>query len=505
MTNKLTTHNSDLTTYNPQLTLTMKKILLILFITMYALCTGAKGIAPVGVDSLSFDRHGNYMVVNMTLDLSPTEVGSSRAQVITPLIVSTEGDTISLPSVGVYGRQRYIQYLRSNSNDQLGISNGQSIFKNSERPEAFAYHADTPYQDWMRDSRLVIRRQLFGCANCLIEEKTDPVTEYFYSEPVMPEMAYFQTKESLAKTDTLSGSAFVDFPVDRTEIYPDYRNNVRELGKIQASIDTVLNDKDVTITGVWLKGYASPESPYSHNTDLAIGRTEALKSHICQLYKFRDNIISTDYEPEDWEGLRRFVTSSNIDHKEEILSLIDSDMDPDVKEAKIKRAFPKEYKFMLHNFYPPLRHTDYKIIYEIRRFDNIDKIREVMKTKPNRLSLNEFFLLGNSLQPGSDEFNEVYETAVRMYPHNPVANINAANAALQRNDLTTAENYLKRAGDSPEANYARAVLLFAKGDYERAEDMLKELPDFPDSKGLLEKISVIKRNNKKKIVKITLE
>lgn len=471
----------------------MKKSILILSIAACSILADAKGISPVGVDGISFDRHGDYMVIDMTLDFKPTDVESSRAQVLTPLIISENGDTLALPSVGVYGRQRYIQYLRSNNNEQLAISN----FKSSERPEAFAYHADTPYQDWMNDSKLVMRRQLFGCANCLIEEKIDPVMAYFQVDPTIPEIVYFQAKDTGAKIETLEGSAFVDFPVNQTVIYPDYRNNVRELGKIQSTIDTVYNDKDVTITGVWLKGYASPESPYSHNTDLAIGRTAALKKYISQLYKFPDNIMATDYEPEDWAGLRRFVSNSNMDHKEEILVMIDSNMEPDAKEAKIKRTYPAEYKFMLQNFYPALRHTDYRITYEIKRFDDLNKIREVMRTKPNRLSLREFFLLGNAAEPGSDEFNDVYETAVRMYPDDPTANINAANAALQRRDFEKADQYLKRAGDSPEAIYARGSLAFLMEDYDKAEQLMNEaLPSIPEAQSTLDEITHIRANAK---------
>lgn len=497
----------------------MKKTTIILSLAACSLLAEAKGISPVGIDSISFDRHGNFMVLDMNLNFSPTDVQSSRAQVLTPLIVSEAGDTLALPSVGVYGRQRYIQYLRNGrhplgtndqsssiSNEHLAISNDQSIFKNSERPSGLAYHADTPYQEWMGNSRLVMRRQLYGCADCLIEERTDGVTEYFQLDPAIPEIVYFQAKDTGAKIETLEGSAFVDFPVDQTVIYPEYRNNVRELGRIQATIDTVYNDKDVTITGVWLKGFASPESPYSHNTDLAIGRTAALKKYIGQLYKFPDSIITTDYEPEDWAGLRRFVANSNIDHKDEILVMIDSDMNPDAKEAKIKRTYPAEYKFMLQNYYPALRHTDYRITYEIKRFDDLDKIREVMRTKPNRLSLREFFLLGNAAEPGSQEFNDVYETAVRMYPDNPTANINAANAALQRGDYTTAAQYLDRAGDTPEAVYARGSLAFKTGDYDKAEQLMKEaLPSIPAAQSALDEIARMRNNTREKIVGVVLE
>ncbi len=481
----------------------MKKATILL--STIALCSSlasASVVKPVGVDSISFERHGSYMVLDMVLNLRPTEVKSTRAQVLTPLIVSESGDTVALPPVGVYGRQRYIQYLR-NDRQPLGAPDEQ-IIKESERPAALPYHADVAFQDWMTNAQLVMDRQLYGCANCLIDRKLDPVTEYFELDPGIPEIVYFTAPDMGAKIETLEGSAFVDFPVDQTVIYPEYRNNVRELGRIQATIDTVFNDKDVTITGVWLKGYASPESPYSHNRDLAIGRTAALKSYIGQLYKFPGNIITTDYEPEDWAGLRKAVAASNIDHKTEILALIDSDMEPDAKEAKIKQTYPAEYKFMLQNFYPPLRHTDYRISYEIQRFDDLNKIREVMRTKPNRLSLREFFLLGNAAEPGSEEFNDVYETAVRMFPDNPTANINAANAALQRQDYTTAEKYLERAGDSQEAIYARGSLAFLKGDYDTAEKLMKQVTTIPATQSTLEAIDRL-RNQKEKTTRVTLQ
>ena len=270
------------------------------------------------------------------------------------------------------------------------------------------------------------------------------------------------------KSRSLSGSAYIDFPVDQTVIYPDYRRNTAELGKIQATIDSVRNDKDVTITSVWLKGYASPESPYEHNTELAIGRTAALKKHIGQLYRFADNIIQTDYEPEDWEGLRRYVEQSNIDHREEILAMIDSDLEPDAKETKIKRTYPEEYRFMLQHFYPALRHTDYRIAYVIRSYSDPEEIARVMCEQPQKLSLNEFYLVAGKYEPGTDEFTDVFQTAVRMFPNDEVANLNAASAAIRRDDFETARRYLEKAGDSAEAVYARGALAVREGDCETA-------------------------------------
>lgn len=463
----------------------------------------ARGIAPVGIDSLSFDRHGDFMVVDMNIDLKPVDVQNSRALVITPLIISQIGDTLQLPSVGVYGHTRYINYLR---NDRKPLSRSEEeVFEYSDRPDVFDYLTSVPFASWMDSSRLLIRRRLFGCTNCLLEERIDTVASNV--SIVEPEIEFidFTAMEIEPIVESLEGAAFIDFVVNKTDIDPNFRRNPRELLRIRETIDTVLNDPDVTITGVWLKGFASPESPYSHNKDLAVGRTEALKEHLRQLYNFKSDIISTDYEPEDWTGLRKSVESSNIDHKVEILQIIDSDMAPDPKEAMIKKTYPKEYRFMLENFYPALRHTEYKITYEVKRFDDVDKIREVMRTKPNRLTLREFHILANSYIPGSDEYYEVFETAARMYPHDSAAAINAANAAMKRKDFSSAEKYLANAGDSDEALYARGVLAFVEGDYDRAEAILNPISRMPLAGNLLRDIEAIRAREFTKFSHIELK
>ncbi len=463
----------------------------------------ARGIAPVGIDSLSFDRHGDFMVVDMNIDLKPIEVQSSRAQILTPFIVSQVGDTLQLPSVGIYGHTRFINYLR---NDRTPLSRSDEvIFEDSDRPDVYDYLASVPFEKWMDSSQLLIRRRLYGCTNCLLDERLDSVASY--ETLVEPEIKFidFSAMEIKPIVESLEGAAYIDFVVNKTDINPNFRRNPRELLKIQESIDTILNDPDVTITGVWLKGFASPESPYSHNKDLAIGRTGALKEHIRQLYNFNPDIISTDYEPEDWVGLRKYVVSSNIDHKAEILEIIDSDMAPDPKEAMIKKTFPKEYRFMLENFYPALRHTEYKITYEVKRFDDVDKIREVMRTRPNRLTLREFHLLANACVPGTDEYYEVFETAARMYPNDSAAAINAANSAMKRKDLISAEKYLSNAGDSDDALYARGTLAFIKGDYDKANEILNSIPHKSEAATLINYIDAISAGKATKFSHIDLK
>ena len=424
----------------------------------------------VTVTSASLERNGALMSVALNLGFADFALSGDRATVLTPMLINGT-DSVSFDPMGFYGRIRYIQYLRQD--EPLGGEN-ETSFLYTKRPESMEYAQNVPYEAWMNGATLYIHRRDYGCCHTLLDEAYAPLAGWQELE-YKPVFHYVTPAAETVKKRELSGRAYIDFPVNRTEIYPEYRKNPAELAKIIATIDSVRNDKDITVRKITIKGYASPESPYDNNTRLAKGRTATLKQYVRNLYHFDDDFIATDYEPEDWEGLRAFVAQSGLAHKEEILAIIDSDLEPDPKEWKIKSTYPAEYRFLLDTVYPGLRHSDYTIEYMIRDFLSVDELRETMAAAPQKLSLNEMFVLTNSLEPGSDEYNEVFETAVRMYPNDETANLNAANSAMQRNDLVSAGRYLAKAGDSAEAVYARGVLAMLQGDHGRAAGLFESV------------------------------
>lgn len=432
-------------------------------------CVQAQQVEGVSVSGLKTERNGRYLSVDMSIDLTQLEVESNRAVLLTPWLVNGS-DSVELKSVGVYGRRRYYYYLRNGGS--LLTGSDELSYRASGKPAGVDYHDLVAYSRWMDGAQLKLRRSDYGCCSDVLGEQEATVGTY--TGDFFPKLVYVTPEGEAQKSRSLEGTAYIEFPVDKTVIYPDYRRNTAELDKIKATIDSVRSDSDITITSVWLKGYASPESPYSHNSDLAKGRTAALKTYIQRLYKFGEGVIATAYEPEDWAGLRRYVDNSNLEHRHEITEIIDSSLDPDVKEKKIKTLYPQEYRFLLDNCYPALRHTDYRVAYNIRSYSNIEDIKKVMRTQPSKLSLNELYLLSQQYEPGSDEFTEVFETAVRLYPDDQSANLNAANAALRRDDLKAAARYLDKAGDSAEAVYARAALAIRSGDNAAARPLLSK-------------------------------
>lgn len=415
----------------------------------------------------SLVRNIDQLEAKMELDLSGLKVKSNQAAVFQPMVVNGE-DTLKLPGIAVYGRTRWYQYERQAFRPITGEGE-LAIRADQRRNELVKYSQTVEYDSWMNGSELILERTDYGCAGCedLTVYEPEQIASYMM-EIYEPEFVFQEAVAEVEKTRELTGRAYIDFPVNLITIFPDYRRNSVELAKIIATIDSVRNDKDITVKSLSIKGFASPEGPYDNNVRLAKGRTEALKNYVQQLYSFPYGFIQTSYEPEDWEGLREYVINSTLPSRYQIMQIIDSNLAPDPKNTKIQTDFPSEYEFLLQTVYPGLRHSDYKIEYVIRGFNDVAEIAEIMRTNPAKLSLNEMYRLAETYQPGSREYNDIMETAVMVYPTDEKALMNAATAAMQRQDYNQAERYLVKAGATADALYLRGVLAGLQRDYSKA-------------------------------------
>ena len=109
----------------------------------------------------------------------------------------------------------------------------------------------------------------------------------------------------------------------------------------------------------------------------------------------------------------------------------------------------------------------------------MEEAKEIMKVRPQNLSLNEMYLVANTYSNGSREFINVFETAVKLFPEDDVAKLNAAIAALSRGDIEMAGQFLDQVKyrELPEYANAAGVLALLRGDYDVAERFLQAASD----------------------------
>ena len=455
----------------------MKRFAYTLF-CMAAFTTSA--LAQANSDTLrvvesNVSRVGEDVIVDMKLDLSHIEVGRNRTLVYRPLLMK-EDSVAELTPIIVNGRVRHIQYQRLERAEDF--PNEIEIRRENGTEQTLDYHARVPFIDWMNKSEVVMVCDLCGCGwESLQNDRSSLFPVNLVHEPVVPAVLYI-TPLAEVKVREKSGSAYLDFPVNQTVIRPDYRRNSTELAAIDATIQSVEDDPNATITKVTIKGYASPEGSYANNQRLAEGRSNALLEYVKKLHDFGDAEFSVSSEPEDWEGLEKRIESSSIADKEEWLAIIrDSEpADLDRKEWKLKQL--PSYREVLNTIYPALRHSDYTVEYHIRNFTT-DEAREMLYKDPSQLSLEEMYRVAQTYEVGSESYNEVFEIAVRLYPDDPISNLNAANTALLNRNATAARRYLTKAAEGPEKRLAEGVASWLEGDTDQARSIFESLTDDP--------------------------
>lgn len=445
----------------------------------------------VTVQTNKLEQRGDSLYLDMILTMHGKNVSSRKSADFTP-VLTNEAQRKSLPKISVKGRKNYKSYRRAIS---LMSHKEQAIYAQSapykvlrgykKDERVVDYKVAVPYEKWMSDAVLNLEKDDCGCgksrttdvkmlANKVDLEKIIVIERY----NITPALAYIQPEAEVEKNRVEQGAAYLDFAVGRTNINPVFGTNERELQKIDHIIGLVQTDKGSTIKGIEITGYASPEGSLAANQRLSEGRAMALRNYLEKQYPdIPESLYSVHFGGENWTDLLVAVKASDMQYKEEVIDIIERYSIQEGREKKLmmlKSGNP--YRYMLKEMFPALRKVTVAIDYKVKNFD-LNEAIEVSKTRPQNLSLNEMFAVAQTYEKGSQEFNDLFETAVRMFPEDETANINAAVAAIGRRDYVSAERYLKNVKVRtriPEYDNAMGMLIMMRdGDYEKAEGYFK--------------------------------
>lgn len=477
----------------------MKQIVYIILISLIPVLklSAQKPDNRIQIENKSISRsEDNRLTIAMDIIIQPEmKVSSNRSATLTPLLKSN-GNTKALPQIVVYGRRRALVNERGNTvpKDAYTI-----IRRKRNKEQRINYLVQLPFAAWMQRADLLLDTELCGCGNYTEEQTTNSIYKLDIApDKPCPHIAYITPKAEPVKHRSAVGKAYLDFPVNQTIIYPDYRSNSLELAKIRATIDTVRNDKNTQITGISIEGFASPEGSYTNNARLAEGRAQALLNYVRNFYQFDNDLLSLKSTPEDWDGVRQFIENSQMENKNEILHVIDNnELNYDIKEKSIIKLIGSEnYRFLLNECYPALRRSDYKVNYTVRGF-TLEESKEIIKKRPQQLSLQEIFNVAQSYEKGSDDFNHAFQVAVLMFPEDQTANLNAAAMEIQKEgDLSNAKRYLSKANPNDPATLNNwAVIALIEGDLDRAEIYLQKAREYNIPEADLNLKEVAKQRN----------
>ena len=444
-------------------------------------------LPEIKIEDRQVSRKNKEVELKMVVDLSGLDIHTQHTVALIPVLVSRDGNReAQFSPVVIDGKTRNRVYLRAQRFKNMELppyhdGSAQTVIRRTNgKEQSYDYRASLPYERWMLNGRIELRERVSGCANC---GKGESGVELADSKEALAafvpqySMEYVQPAYEEVKARAETRTARLQFRQNSAKIDPAFKNNRDELNTVTSSIEVVKENKDLTITGIYITGYASPEGSVDYNKRLSKSRADALAAYAQKDTRVDASLWHVTGVGEDWDGLRVEVEKHpKLLKIEEVLRIIDScEGDLDACERRIKDLVPPDiYQRLLNEMYGPLRRNEYRIEYNVRNF-NLEEAKRQIKSRPDLLSVAEIYKVADSYGKGSDGYREAMLIAARTYPDNVAAVVNAARVEMERGDADAAIRLIEgsKAGNAPEALNALGVAYAKGGKYDKAREVLQ--------------------------------
>lgn len=272
------------------------------------------------------------------------------------------------------------------------------------------------------------------------------------------------------KAEFIGRTATLYFDLNSANMNWNNPNNKTKAAKDSITAFTDFMGNDYIIDRVVISGWASPEGEETNNQGLSERRFQVGKNWFndkfnayLKDYAKRNNIKMKDLQKpvfqyvnnakgEDWDGFEAAIETSNIAQKNQILNVVRSQSNNDMREQKI-REMTDIYPEIADVILPPLRRAEIQMICKKHdTYTDADLIRFV-QSNPNDFSVNER-LYAASVATDMATKESIYKALInnkntendwRAYNNLGAMKLNEYYQNGNPSDLEEALNYLQKA------------------------------------------------------------
>ncbi len=305
--------------------------------------------------------------------------------------------------------------------------------------------------------------------------RSEPLTFYISSISGLLEDKEEYIKKIIERRATANTEIRIDFEVGKSEIMPDFGNNRSEMGKIEKTLASLVENTEFDLDSIVVSATASPEGSVSANGVLAQQRSESVSGHFSRYLKaYRDSLkaeygIMTSMDstfvqedadikftprcvPENWDDLAVLVEKDPVmnDGQKEDYFKVAKDKNLDRREATLRNK--PYYRYMRESLYPKLRTV--KFNFYLHR-------KGMVKDTVHTTMIDSVYMQGVQALRNMD-----YDIAVNIL--RPYEDFNTAVAYLGVDRNANAKKILLSLERTAPVNYLLAIAYSRTGDVEKA-------------------------------------
>lgn len=316
------------------------------------------------------------------------------------------------------------------------------------------YKATLQLPDKAEQARLVAFVSTDGCGECsgvdTIEVAAISNPASLLNEDVFRKSMKLPYMEPAARPKLLkgSGTAHLQFVINRSDINLSLGNNERELNDMLGKLSSVIKDTLATLHSIRITGMASADGSLAFNTVLAQKRATAARWWLItqlDIPREKQQNITADSQPIGWEPVLAAMTADGNPDSASVKNILReyAFANDDVQERHIRSL--SCWNSIKENYLQKDRKVKYEYSYTIKGFTADAGLSQASDSPEARYN-------SGLLQARRRNFHEAYRLL------RPFADVSTALVALSLNRTAEADTLLAALEDhSPIAEYARAL------------------------------------------------
>ncbi|MFI3258536.1 MAG: hypothetical protein R3Y16_00400 [Rikenellaceae bacterium] len=154
----------------------------------------------------------------------------------------------------------------------------------------------------------------------------------------------------------------VRYRINAQQMVSDYDQNTKEIQGLHNFVVGIIADKEKSISGINIYGYASPDGGEVANQRLAEARAHDLRQYINSKYGFSHFTGSTTGVALPWSATASAVERMATPNKAAVLSAVRSGSSDSVIEQRLK-SMPTSWSYIAGNILPPMRCVEVEVLY----------------------------------------------------------------------------------------------------------------------------------------------
>jgi len=446
---------------------------------------------------------------------------------VTPSVLEMHGDSVEITITGQYPPKFFNKKATMEVTPVLVYQGGEQAYDTEtlqgadveaggtviafETGGSFKYTSKIAYVAGMETSELKLR------VKAKVKDKEVDFPEMKLADGVIvtplllkKEPQAISAMDQFKRRQSISKEAKLLFLINQASV----RNSELKDEDIKELNDFIKESKELDdheFVGLEISSYASPDGKEDVNERLAKNRSKAstrlIKKKLSKVEEAKENsFVSENMTAEDWDGLKKLVSSSNVADKELVLRVLSMYSNPVEREKELRRL-SKAFEDLAEEVLPQLRRSEFKLKVDVvGKSDSLLLAIGKDAAATDTLNIEEFLkaatlaedakeeetILRNAVARQSEEWRAYNNLGCNLFAQGKLdeaksqldkASELSEGSAIVKNNLgaiayVNGDNekalafYEEATGAGKEVSYNKALISIQKGNYEEATQLM---------------------------------